>query len=333
MQNYLTTLGMDTRATEKVLRKNTARETTLVQQKMADYQTLFQIDQPTLFKLIRKFPAMLGYDVLSDSPTSVKSKMKNFQTLLQTDAKTVAKMLIAVPTILGYDTVNDTPTSIKGKFKQYQTILHTDAKTLRHMITIFPAMLGYDTVSDNPTSVSSKCEYLKTSLQIDDQTLLKMLTKAPILLAMDTTSTGPSSLTAKIQKLKAVMPAEQMRETIITCPTIFTVPAQAFKIRYMLAENNDVMPYFLHKGFMTNQEKVWARACHLAHHLGILNPSNVYRDEKQFNRIFGVKSADLMRAYPLNQTAVACIEHRYYVKTGHSLTLDQQERAAIGLEK
>lgn len=332
-KHYLTTLGMEARAMERALRKHTARDLALVQPKIEAYQKLLHVDQKTVVKLIAKFPAMLGYDVDSDSPTSVKNKMQNFQTILQIDARTVEKMIIAAPQILGFDTINDTPTSIKSKVKDYQRVLHADDKTLRHMVTIFPNMLGYDVVSDSPTSTANKVQFLKAALGVDDQTLLQMLVKAPVLLAMDTTGTGPSSLSAKIAKLNHVIPADKLRECITTCPMVFTVPAQAFKIRYLLAENVGAMGKFLKKGFMTNQNKVWARACYFSRFPSVYNPNNVYRDEKQFSRCFGVKSVDLMQRYPLDQAAVYQIEKTYLMKTGNLLTLDQQERAAIGLEK
>ncbi len=330
---YLTTFGLDTRAMEKVLRKNTARDLALVQPKIDAYQKLLHADQKTMVRLITKFPAMLGYDVDSDSPTSVKNKMENFQTILQLSESAVAKMILGAPMILGYDTINDTPTSIKGKVKDYQKVLQADTKTLSRMITMLPSMLCYDVTSDSPTSTASKVQFLKASLGVDHQTLLQMLAKAPVLLAMDTNSTGPQSLTAKIKKLNAVIPADKLRTCITTCPTIFTVPAQVFKIRYMLAENVGAMTKFLKKGFLTGQDKVWARTCYLERFPGVFSPNNVYRDEKQFSNCFGIKSTDLMQRHPLNAAAVYQIEKTYLMKTGDLLTLDQQERTAVGLER
>lgn len=292
LEHYFMTLGMDARAIKKVLSKFTTRDLQLIQQKVADYQTMFRVDERTVVKMITFFPSMLSCDVTSDSPTSIQSKIRDFQKLLHTDEQAVLKMCVTYPVMLGLDTAGDGPTSVKSKIKNYQALLQTDEKTVTQMIVAGPQLLCLDTVSDSPTSVKTK-----------------------------------------IKKITEVMPLEKLRACGADFQAIFTVPAQAFKVRYMLAENMDVTQSFLRRGgFMTSQSKVWARYCYLNRHPGVFNLNNVYTNEKMFTKRFGVASVDLMQKYPLDRAAVTQIEQVYYIKTGHQITLDQQERAVLGLE-
>ena len=162
--------------------------------------------------------------------------------------------------------------------------------------------------------------------------MIDVVLKTPSLLAFDTVGTGPTSLKVKIDKITEVVPFERLREIVVANPKIFHVPAQNFKLRYMLAENIGVMSKFLINGFMTGQDKVWARFCYLDKHRGTFNMNNVYAGEKRFNHNFSVNSDDLMQRYPLDKTALARIEQDYQVKTGINLKLDQQELTMLDIE-
>lgn len=335
LEEYLGTLGLDDRATAKVLtKKNAQRSLDAIQRKVADYQLLLQVDEKTLGKLLTKFPAMLSYDTNGDSPTSIKNKIKEMQAILHTDDKTVAKMVISLPSLFGFDITGNSATSLRGKIKAYQTVLKTDEATVRKMMIAMPSLIGCEIIGDSPASITNKLKFLKSSFQVDDRALTQMLVKAPVLLALDAVGDGPKSLATKINKFKQLMPLDQLREHIAYNPALLTVPAQAIKIRYMLAEDIGLTSVFLQKGFLTSQSKVWARACYMSHLIrGVFKMNNIYREESTFNHTFGVKSADLMKRYPLDQAAVHKIETTYLRKTGNLLTLDQQERAVLGLGK
>lgn len=306
---------------------------TSVKSKIKDYQTILHVDERTVVKMIRLLSTLMCFDTTSNGPTSVKTKIKNYQTLLNTDERSVMKMIITHPSCLARDIYGDSPTSVKNRLKDYQTVLGTDEATVAKMFVNYSPLIGLDVNSDSPTSIANKVQYFQTAFQLDLPTLTQMFVKAPTLLALDTTSTGPKSLATKIQKMTEVIPLGQLRECVVYNPSLLTMPGQAFKIRYMLAENFDVKPRFLKVGYLTSQEKVWARANYLNRHPGIFNMNNIYISEKVFNQMFKVPSADLMQKYPLDAAAVAQIEQSYYIKTGHKLTLDQQERAAVGLER
>ncbi len=306
---------------------------TSVKSKIRDYQKILHADERTVTKMLLALTTLLGFDTLGNGPKTVKTKMQNYQTLFHTDERSIAKMILSCPSTLARDVYGDSPTSVKNRLKDYQNVLGADEATVAKIILGCPTLIGLDVTSDSPTSIANKVQCFQAAFQLDTPTLTQMFAKAPTLLALDTASKGPTSFATKMEKMTAVIPLQQLREYAVYNPTLLTMPAQAFKIRYMLAENFDVKPRFLKVGYLTGQSKVWARANYLNRHPGIFNLNNIYISEKMFNQMFRVQSADLMQKYPLNAAAVAQIEHNYYVKTGHKLALDQQERAAIGLEK
>lgn len=370
LKQYYASLGMNERAIEKMVSRSGMRTPALIQQKIEKYQTWLQIDTPTAVRLITRFPNMLNYGLDSWEANPVEKRMKDYQDLLHADAKTVAKLITAYPALLSFDSVSDKPTAVKSKIQDFQTYLHADLATVQKMIIAFPMMLGLDTkttvknkiadlqtalqadtatvakivtafpqvlgyeiTGNSPTAVNHKLQDLKEIFRTDDQTLTSMLAKAPVLLGLDTASNGPTSLRTKMDKMRAVLAPEQLQAAMVKKPALLTMPAQAFKIRYLIAEQFGVTPRFLQVGFMIHQNKVWARASYLNRQPGVFNLNNIYIGEKRFSERFGVATADLMQHYPLDQAAVTNLENHYYIKTGHKLTLDQQERAVLGLEK
>ncbi len=369
LKQYYASLGMNHAEVERVVNLCRMRTPELIQQKVESLQAFLQIDNPTMVHLIRRFPRLLNFDLISEESSKVKNRIREYQDLLQADAKTVVKMITAFPALLSFDSTSDNAKAVRSKIKDYQTTLHADlasvqkmiisypvllgldtkttiknkladlqatlhadAATVTKMVMDFPQLLGYEITGDSPTAVKHKLRHLKDVFRVDEQTLTGMVSKAPSLLGMDAISHGPKSLRTKVDKLRSVLTPEQLRECMVKTPAVLTVPAQAFKIRYMLAENLGIMSRFLKIGYMVNQNKVWARASYLNRH-PVLNLKSVYINEKDFHHRFGRSSAELMQQYPLDQTAVFKIEQNYLLKTGNNLTLDQQERTALGLEK
>ncbi len=217
-------------------------------------------------------------------------------------------------------------TLIQQRLADLQKVLRIDAPTVVHMVVTWPDLLGHDGIE-----VVNKIQDYQKLLQIDEPTVVQMMINRPHLIGYNTMGEGPTAVKSKINKFTAAIPLEQLRDWVVRFPAILDMPAQAFKIRYMLAANLGITTRFFQAGFMTNQSKVWARACHLNRHPGIFNLANVYISEKFFHGMFHVSSSELMQKYPLDQTAVAQIEQDYLARTGHKVILDQQERAVLGL--
>ncbi|MCQ2382455.1 MAG: hypothetical protein MJ060_01250 [Clostridia bacterium] len=340
IKNYQTLLHVDEAKTNGIICKfpgllhydTISENETSVKSKIKNYQTLLHVNENVICKMIRLCPGILGFDTISDTETSVKGKLKSYQTLLHVDETKVIKMICSFPHMLKFDTISDAETSVKGKLKSYQTLLHADEANVIKMICSFPAMLNYDIVSENATSIKNLIKNYQKILQIDEDTVLQMIREFPGLLGFDTVTDETSGVKNKVQKLNAFVP----KEHIINHPLILSVPAQQFKIRYMLASNintmqDGILKRFLACGFMTSPGKVWARYSGLTSRRLGLKLSYIYQTEKIFQQRIGKKTEDLIKQYPLDLDAVHNIEQGYLRNTGVALKLDTKELAALGL--
>ncbi len=197
------------------------------------------------------------------------------------------------------------------------------------MIIKLPSLLGYDTNSDGPTSIKGKVEFYRTYLKLSDNEIKNMIIKSPSLLGLDTNTDGPKSVKTKLNKLKTFIEPNRLIELIKNDPNFLCVPAQKFKIRYMLATDLNFSDIFNNCKLITGEATVWARFCFLNEN-GIDKYYNVFVSKKVFKRIYGADTDYLVEKYPLDKEAIKFIEETYMQKTGHKLTLDESELSALG---
>lgn len=331
LKEYLKSFGFSEGKIAKFFGNTTLRDLTIIKAKMEDYKEIFSLNDIEISKLIKICPQLLGYDISSESEGSVKGKIKFYKDLLNIDENQIRKMIITLPALLGLDTISDSERSVKGKIKAYKELLNLNDREIKKMLRAFPQLLCLDLVSDSETSVKNKIKFYKDALNLSDSEVRKMLVISPGMLGLDTISNKSSSVKAKIRKFKQILPYDVLRKVAIKTPMIFSVPAQKFKIRYMIANINGNEKNFSLEVFMTNEKKAWARACYL-------KPLNVsaywnYQGEKQFAKQFGITSEELMKVYPLDKKATLEIEKAFWEKTGEKMTLDSDEIKELGLER
>ena len=170
--------------------------------KVNDYLKLLNIDTDEFYEMVKSLPQLLGYDIISDKPTSVKSKLKFYKDTLSLIDSELAKLIKSFPVLLSYDTISDKPTSVKSKLKFYKNTLSLTDNELAKLIKSFPVLLGFDTMSDSPTSVKSKLKFYKDTLSLTDSELTKFIKSFPVLLGYDTISNNPTSVKSKLNFYK-----------------------------------------------------------------------------------------------------------------------------------
>ena len=352
LKQFYAELGYRPEEIERIFNESSMRDLTLVQTRFADYQKLFQADLKTVMKIVYRYPRILGLETLGDKATSLQHKIRDYQNILHIDEAKVVKMMISCPRMVSYDCLSekqgtksgvngntDVTNSVKTKITDLQEILQTDEKNVTKMMVKYPAIIGMD-INAN---VAQTLAFYRDSLQINQTALTQILAKFPGLLGTSIDD-SPTSAQSRIEKISEVMPMEKMRELVLARPAILTVPAQNFKVRYMLASNASALNEFFGRGFLLNQKKVWGRWCFLTNHSAGTNSSkhsfnfgqmnvlkiatNLYRENNVFENRFNVKMDQLVQDFPLDMLALTEIERTFQQTTGSRLTLNNQEITA-----
>ncbi|MCQ2382091.1 MAG: hypothetical protein MJ054_02185 [Clostridia bacterium] len=310
---------------------------TSVKNKIKVFQHILQADEETVIKAIVSQPSLLGYDCTLDSEKFIKGKIQKYKNFFQVDEMDVFKLVQKNPVLLILDCDSDEPTSVKTKIREIQNIFNIEPKRVCKMIKAQPKIITYDCVGDTSTSITAKIKAYQTLLQADELSVKSMIIKQPALLSFDCVSNSPTSVKSKIKKMSEVITQEKACELILEKPNVLNVPARDFKIRYILAVCLGESNQFFKGGFMTNQNKVWARSC-------CINDKNkelisgkriyagIYKSEKAFQKRFGQKSAELLNEYPFNQDALLSVVQQYdKIKDNHNS--DKQDILIKGTEK
>ena len=357
LKAYLFSLGLNPSEVERIRSKARFYNVATIQNRINDYQTLLQTDLKTVLKIVLRYPRLLGLETFGAKPTSVQSKIRAYQDILHVDTAKVIKMVLNYPQMLSYDCISEkqktlnvdrypeqqddfSATSVKAKISDLQTALQTNETNVAKMLSNSPEIIGLSIV-DN---IIPTLAFFREQLQIDQATLTQMLVKFPSLIK-SSIKDGPTSVKSRIEKLREIIPAQQLRELIVKRPTLISVPTQSFKIRYMMAVNANALDAFLSRGFLVNEKNVWARYCYLTSNnpsvksskMGNMNVirlnTNLYRENAVFEKRFGVKVKDLMQEFPLDELSVQDTVERFQRATGEELTLDSNERKALGINK
>ncbi len=309
-----------------------------INNKIENYAEILGVNSDTMNKIVNYNP-----HVSEIKPESLKKKVEDLEKVFNDEARSV---IIANSKILDLDFKTENQfdknavmkldeqelrdsTSVKDKIKYCQIILGISEDEVINMVRKFPALLLHDVIK----RIKNLLNYFQDTLHVDRRTLLQTVIACPRLLSYDSTNTNATSLKTKIQKMNEVMPMQEVLTLIIKNPQILSVPAQSFKLRYMLATISGTMERFLSSGFLTNEKKVYARLCFLQKkNPKFFNKEDLYRTEKVFAKRFNAKSSELMEKYLLDAAAIAQIEMAYQNITGKTVKLDQQERANLGLE-
>ena len=333
---------------------------TVIKKKLAFFKDFFKVNDEQLAVAIKRTPILLYYDVISDSPTSFKSKAKFIKNELNLSDKELRIFLFKNTQILAFDTNNGKPSSIKTRIDLYKKLLNASTAEIKKMslrympllihtpenmtafkfkplkkilkfqdkefadfIKKYPQLLCYACYGDNPKSIESKLKFYKETLLLNDDEVINLVKEKPVILTLDTTTDRKTSVQSKMEAFTECMPFEEVRERIIENPKLLTVPAQQFKIRYMLAYNLGI-----ENKFMTNEQKIWARYCYLKDD-NYKDFRKVNIDEKGFENEFKVSLDELLEHYPLDEAAICDIEQTFYATTGQELKLNQEEREAV----
>ncbi len=322
---YYASKGFNNSEISKLL-KNEVRDVVLIQMRIEDYQELWHVDEKTVWAAVLKKPNLLGLETKGKHiPTSVESKMLDWQNTFHLDKPTLIKMILNRPQILAVGKLQDL---IAG----YQKALQTDQATVKKIIlrTTRLVELGFD------ENIVRTLRFYRDTLQIDQPTLTQMVLCYPSILVYDVKK-SPTSVKSKLARLNEVMPFRELRARVIEHPRILNAPANAFRLRYMLAVLAD---YYAGTGSatkrfftcMTNQDTVWARLCYLkSKHMKTM--SYLYYDEKRFNKHVGVKSEDLKRQYPLNAQAINYIEQEFLRIAHRWFKLNPQELGEMNMTR
>lgn len=334
---------------------------TSVKSKIEAYKEILNISAEEARGMIIKFSALLNYDVSSEAKysddgqmqvreTSVRAKIRAYKEIFHVSDEEIRKMILAYPEMLGYDVLSESEysndsgtertsrTSVKAKIEAYKRILHAGDDEIRRIIAKNPRMLRLDIsdddveeVEESKTSVKSKIKAYMQILGMSEEQVCKIILREPSLLSFDVVSEKNNSVKTKVKKLKEIFSDEELKSILVSYPEILGIPAQHFKIRFMMAVNSGVEERFLkNSDFRTNERKVWARLC-IARQRKVSEYCAFHASEKTFQKQFGVSSDELMEKYPLDMKAVREIEEEYYKITGQRLVLTEDELAELGL--
>ena len=328
LKEYYASLGYNHHEINKLV-KNGMRDIDLIQIRIEDYQELLHVDRARVLKLILEVPYFLGYETRGKHiPTSVESKMLDWQNTFHLDEPTVIKMILSDPQMLGAGKLQDV-------LADYQRVLQTDQTTVKKIILkgTWLALLDID------KNIVPTLTFYRNTLQIDQPTLTQMILQYPVMLGYDI-SASPTSVKSKIEKLNEVMPFTELRARVIEHPKILGAPANAFKLRYMLAVladdyagNNIATDFFFNKGkSIDGQHKVYARLCYLKSK-GLKIMSYLYVADGYFNKRLGVKTEDLKQQYPLDAQALNYIEQEFLRITHRWFELNPQELGEMNMTR
>ena len=344
---YYASQGLNDIAINKLISKSCMRDIDLIEIRIQDYMDLWHVDRKTVWATILKFPRLLGMETKGKHiPNSVESRMQNWQTTFQLDKPTLIKKVLTGTSLLSV-------CNLQSMIDNYKKILQTDEATVKKILLKQPS-LAYLDIEDN---VVPTLKFYRDTLKIDQPTLTKMVLQNQRIIGFNI-ETSLTSVKSKIDKLKEVMPLAELREKIIAYPMILNTPAQAFKVRYMLAaladdyirknqrytgkkEKFSITERFFKTGYMTGQDKVWARFNYLVEH-NFKAMNYLYYGDSQFQQwVRAPKNADLIKKYPLDANALNQIEQKYNQIKGKSkntkklrhLKFDPQELAAYHMKR
>ncbi len=325
VKKHYASKGFNNNAINKLV-KNEIRDINLIQKRFDEYRELWHVDEKKLWAAVFKHPQLLGYEVKGKHiSTSVESKMLDWQNTFQLDEPTVIEMMLNRPQMLNVGRLQDV-------IADYQRVLQVDQATAKNLILRQTRLAELD-FDDN---IVKTLKFYRDTLQIDQPTLTQMVFCYPALIIYDVKK-SPTSVKSKIEKLNEVMPFKELRARVIEHPRILNTPANAFRLRYMLAvladhyagTNSATKKFFT---CMTNQHIVWARLCYLkSKHMKTM--SYLYYDEKRFNKHVGVKTEDLKQQYPLDANALNYIEQEFLRITHRWFELNPQELAEMNMTR
>ncbi|MCQ2382878.1 MAG: hypothetical protein MJ060_03545 [Clostridia bacterium] len=328
VKEYYASKGFNDNVINKLV-KNGMRDIDLIQIRIEDYQELWHIDEKTVWATVLKNPKLLGYETKGKHiSTSIESKMLDWQNTFHLDKPTLIQMILNRPQMLNAGRLQD-------MIADYQKVLQVDQATVKKMILQATRLAEFNI--DN--NIVKTLKFYRDTLQIDQHTLNQMILQYPPMLGFDITE-SPTSVKSKIEKLNEVMPFKELRARVIEHPRILGAPANAFKLRYMLAmladhyagPDYDVINVFFQKGFMTEQNKVWALLCYLKSK-NLKTMSHLRATEERINKRLGVKTEDLKQQYPLDAQALNQIEQEFLQITHRLFDFNQQELAEMHMTR
>lgn len=314
---------------EYISKNNKSEHDTTVPEKIRFYQSVLMLSDEETLKFIKRFPMLLGYDIYSNKPSSIQSKLNFYKSLLQLDDSEIATFIKKLPQLLSYDLGigeehSQNPSAITSKYEFYKNTLNLTDEQLNHVIKQFPFLLSYDTVSNNPKSVKEKLAFYQRKLNLTDEELHRFISEAPCALGYDTLTNLPTSANAKIDKLLEIGTIEDIKKN----PRCLCLPAQKVKIRAMLI--SDLVDDLIgSNNLMIREQKLYARRTFFENRNIPVTWTELFRNEREFEKVYNVSSEVLMQIYPLTKDVLKKIEEDYNKHAKRKLTLSEDEKIAI----
>ena len=319
-KEYLLSLGFGEKKVDQITKKISIKEAEEVDAKLNGYQNLLGATRSEVVKMAKLVPAMLSYDIDSESPTSVKNKIVNYSKIFDILPEKVIRMVKNYPALLCLDTISESKTSVKGKIKAYSKILSLDEEEVLSIIKMCPTLLDYGVQEEQSNVIYDKVMTFQEILGVDKSDVVKMIMRNPSLLCMDTISEKPSSMKSKIKNLLKFVPVQK----IIENPTLLNCPPNRLKLRYLLLSDlhEDV---FSTRYLMMSEQVSFARRCYLQERGIKPTVGKICASKMDFERLYG--EVDVAR-YPITPEVVAKIEEAYKNRTGEEMLLNEAEKRA-----
>lgn len=311
-----------------------------VQNKFEFYKNKFGFTKQNFKQIMRH-----GANAISYSEEKILEKFHYFQKYYGISATEFGKIVLATPSLIGLssqmfkerellylDHFNFSRDEFKKILLHKAFVFRPSNESILQREEFFLKTLGMKkkdftkVIKQNPSllcysenSILQNINFIASEFDLSkEQTCHVIKTWSTIL------SLSPESLHAKKQILEEI----GVDPNVITHdPKIVSAPEKSLKARYLLARciapEDDV---FSKKAwYMTNQNKVYARLQFLKslNHKVTLN--DVYQEEKQFQKYYGISSETLMDTYRLDEETLLGLLDKFKIHDTKKLNFSKEE--------
>ena len=183
-------------------------------------------------------------------------------------------------------------------------------------------------------NVKSKLEFYHKELNLNQDDLTKFFLRYPQTIVFDTVSDAPTSAKSKL-KVFDMLGVD--RENIVEHPFLLIYPAMRLRFRYMLtSEFFGDEQIFNTQVLATNEAAIYARYQYFKENFKKVedHSKNLIATEKKFEKVYNIKTEDLIKKYPITEDVIKKVEEDYNArskkdKIHKQISLTELEKEAV----
>ena len=186
----------------------------------------------------------------------------------------------------------------------------------------------------NLENVKSKLEFYHKELNLNQDDLTKFFLRYPQTIVFDTVSDTPTSAKSKLNVFDML---GVDRKNIVEHPFLLIYPAMRLRFRYMLtSEFFDDEQIFGSQMLATNEAAIYARYQYFKETFKKVkdHSNNLVATEKKFEKVYNIKTGDLIKKYPITEDVIKQVEEDYNNrnkndKSHKQISLTELEKEAV----